>query len=381
MSVFKPKNSSMYHYRFMVNGVIKTGSTKTANKQAAERVEALKRTEAHAVIVLGDGERITIEDAFQKFCDSKQKLSSYRDYVARCNKQMGKTFDISKKAYVSCFGFKPSMYLDDLREKDIQRLIIEREKEGVTPQTVTHELSMWGQMNSLMKRLGYKTAVIDMADIKKHNNIRPPKGKLRFLSLDEEERLLAALDPKAKIPGVADYRLQSYDVRKERQDIYDFVVLLLDTGARHTEIAELEWTSVNLLDKTLNLFRPKVRNQSVLELSDRAYDILVRRKATSLSQWVFTDSRGGPRQYRLASFLTACKRAGLQDVTYHTLRHSFASRMVQAGLPITDLQQILGHANITMTMKYAHLSVQDSSRKAAAILNNLGRQKSLQHPN
>jgi integrase len=89
---------------------------------------------------------------------------------------------------------------------------------------------------------------------------------------------------------------------------------------------------------------------------------------------VFTDSsRVDVRRYTPTAFASACRRAGIEDCTYHTLRHTFASRMVQAGLPLTDVQQILGHATIHMTLKYSHLAPQESTKKAAALLNQINR--------
>jgi site-specific recombinase XerD len=52
----------------------------------------------------------------------------------------------------------------------------------------------------------------------------------------------------------------------------------------------------------------------------------------------------------------ACRRAGIQQVGWHTLRHTFASHLAAAGTPITSIQVLLGHANITMTMRYTHTS-------------------------
>lgn len=52
----------------------------------------------------------------------------------------------------------------------------------------------------------------------------------------------------------------------------------------------------------------------------------------------------------------ACDRAGIRRVGWHLLRHTFASRVVSRGVPIRTLQQLLGHASITMTERYAHLA-------------------------
>jgi site-specific recombinase XerD len=52
----------------------------------------------------------------------------------------------------------------------------------------------------------------------------------------------------------------------------------------------------------------------------------------------------------------ACRRAGLRTVRFHVLRHSFASQLVMAGVPLKVVQELLGHSTIEMTMRYAHLA-------------------------
>jgi integrase len=289
MSVSIPSNSRFYHYRFMLNGRIYTGSTKTANKAAALRYEASIRTEAHANVMLGDPERITLKDAFQKYLDTKKKLTSYNDYLTRTNKQLGIT-KTKDRQDATVFGFSPDKFLDTLKTSDMQHLIIERGNEGIQSSTLVHEIGIWAGMVTLMKRLGYKVPTIDFIHLRADNGVKPNKGNVRYLTVDEEQKLLWALDPKQKWPRQTTYEEMPEQMKRDKQDIFDLVILLLETGARYTEIAELKWCNVNILAQTLTLYRPKVKNVSTLELSNRAYDVLLRRfNDPQRNEWVFTN--------------------------------------------------------------------------------------------
>lgn len=379
MAVFKPKNSKNYHFRYMLNGKIHTGSTKSTNKQAAERFEQQHKNERHKCSVLGDPEAITLRLAIENYLESKRrKIGNFERLQRKCEKLLGITHDHfgGKK---QCFGFDPERKLHTIKEKDIQRLIAEREKEGLLPQSILNEMTIWNQLINLAKRMGYMIPDISIADLKKANGIKIGKGKLRFLTLDEEARLLEEIHPKKSVRGLANYEDQDNETRRKRQDLYDLVILLLDTGARYSEIGEIKWSSIDMLSRTIYLFRPKVQNQSILHMSNRVFEVLSRRfAAPNRTEYVFTDISGkGVRKYSCTGFSNACSRAGLEGVSFHTLRHTFASRMVQAGLPITDIQQVLGHASIQMTTRYAHLAPLQSSSRAVAILNQINSQKSL----
>lgn len=78
----------------------------------------------------------------------------------------------------------------------------------------------------------------------------------------------------------------------------------------------------------------------------------------------YNKATGKPYKDVKKSFATACRKAGIKDFHFHDLRHTFASHLVMAGVDITTVKELLGHKDIKMTLRYAHLA---SSHKVKAI--------------
>ena len=218
--------------------------------------------------------------------------------------------------------------------------------------------------------MGYQTNDLEFPEIKL------PKTPLRYLSEDEEKRFLANLDPKREGTGLRPYPERDAETKRCLQDAYDLVILLLDTGARYSEIANIEWSRINLEDRSINLWRPKVQNETVLYMTDRVYDVLARRVQFRTSPYVFQNRKGGPRGYVAQSIRKALRKAGLRDCRIHTLRHTHASRLIQNGMSVYEVREVLGHTDIKTTMRYAHLETKQVTSKARDVINRLNQKSS-----
>jgi integrase len=216
--------------------------------------------------------------------------------------------------------------------------------------------------NKLAKKLGYKAFECESPEVKRN------KHRLRYLTIEEEARLLNELDPRLKRKGLADPGERSESYVRMLQDNYDFVVLLLDTGARLNEIAKLQWKYVDLDKGVIHLWRPKVQNESIIKLSERAWSIMNRRVENKLNDYVFTNRYGTTAKVSVMSIRKAIDRAGLEGVTVHTFRHSFASRLIQNGASLYEVKEMLGHSSINTTMVYAHLCQDQTTTKAKEIM-------------
>jgi integrase len=159
----------------------------------------------------------------------------------------------------------------------------------------------------------------------------------------------------------------------------ELVVFLIETGARLSEALRLTWNEVELDRQPRGLakfMQTKSGKPRGVPLTTRVRDLLVAIKARQAGLTIHEPDRarvflyagkgragkGIPmssyRSYHTPhrAWETAVRRAGLGDLHLHDLRHTFASRLVMRGVPILAVSKLLGHASITMTMRYAHLA-------------------------
>lgn len=286
------------------------------------------------------------------------------------SKLLGSKIDNRTHEPVAVFGLDGSKRFDQLSNADAQRLVLERRNEGAADGTILVELTVWSQAIKLVKKLGFAVPAIDFASIKRDSKVKPHKGKVRFLTADEEAALLTQLHPDTVIRGVG-----SDDVYSQRVDAYDLAILLFDIGGRYSELAKLEWNQVNLGKRTIRLYRSKVKNESTLMMTDRVHAVLTRRHRDSAGgKYVFQSKDGTARKYSPRAFQSAFKRAGIEGATIHSLRHTFGTKLADAEVGAPDIQNLMGHADIKTTMIYVHASAKRASAKAVEVLNalNLG---------
>ena len=160
----------------------------------------------------------------------------------------------------------------------------------------------------------------------------------RFLSREEIGRLHRVLDSQT---------------RKGSREQADIIRLLLLTGCRKSEIVHLRWSEVH--DDALILADSKTGARKVA-LNSQARSIL-ERQPRDAGSFVFPSPRdpARPRGRDLPLWYRVRREADILDVRLHDLRHSFASHAVMNGVPVPVVSRLLGHSNVRMTLRYAHL--------------------------
>jgi len=377
MGLHKRENSSNWYYSFQARNKKYVGSTGTANKTRALQVEREMRNKIHAQQYLGEAEEISLRDALAKYMEPRKNYANYRGMDAISRKMFGSKQDPKTKREKPCYGLPLDLFLHEIQTQHIERLVAKRKAEGQKPATIKHEIGLIRATLREMHRLGYKT----------NRDVIFPQLKsayrLRYLDSNDEAALLRELDPKSVRNGVKTPQDRTPEMLRNIQDNYDLVIMLLDTGCRYSEAANLPWTAVNLDAGTLNIYRSKVNNEDVLFMTDRLREVVARRHAECRpdARYVFENKTGMARGYAAQGIKKAMDRAGVNDpdvvkekggkVTMHTLRHSYASKLVKNGVSLFEVSVLLGHSDPKMTQRYAHLAPNDASRKAVGIINTL----------
>jgi integrase len=146
----------------------------------------------------------------------------------------------------------------------------------------------------------------------------------------------------------------------------DVVVFAVNTGLRRGEICNLKWERVDLKNRVITVqsddrYRVKMGKFRIVPLNARAYEVLKKRFHQRNSDYVFTSEHG---QKINADFLSKrfkryLRLAGLgEEIHFHSLRHTFASLLAQARVPLYEIKELLGHSKISVTEQYSHLSPQ-----------------------
>ncbi len=275
----------------------------------------------------------------------------YNEYALVNNKpseQRNKKWGL-KGSLVPFFG---RTVVAEITARDIERYKTHEQARGIKHKTINNYLTM------LRKCLvtAYDWLELDGAP-PKIVWLKCPPAETKFLSEKECQRLLS------NAHGL----------------VHDMLLMALHTGMRQGEIRGLQWSSIDwlngiitvrhaLCDYSKRLGSPKSNRARHIPMTTEVRESLeTRRKPDG---YVFLDADGKPFNHkRLARRLEAViGRAELKHFGWHVLRHTFASRLSELGAPIVVVKDLLGHASIATTMRYAH-TAPPALRAAIGLLN------------
>jgi len=240
--------------------------------------------------------------------------------------------------------------LSSIGPSDIRAYIDKRKADGTAHGTINREIGLLSAaINYARMEWGW-----DIPNPAQGRRLREPEGRTRWITREEAGTLIetARIEPKA--PHLA-----------------DFIALALNTGCRRDELLQLDWRRVDLSMSLIHLEaqHTKSAKRRSVPINAHARAALISRLSYRASHcpdspWVFCDQKGERIQRIKRSWATCCKRAGIEDYRVHDLRHTCAAWLVSAGVPLTEVRDLLGHSSVTMTERYAHLARRISGRRS-----------------
>lgn len=230
--------------------------------------------------------------------------------------------------------------------------------------TVNRELTMMNRMLNIAKQLGW---VIENPFTHGESLVKLAKEEKRkvVLGRTDEARLLAACD----------------ETTTEGRRLRAIIILAVDTGMRQAEIYGLTWDDVDVGARSL-----RVRAENTKTLTERPVPMTARVR-DELTSWreTFKTTAGEP----LFGYTANVKRnygraraaAGLAHVRFHDFRHTFATRMIQAGTPVAEVGRLLGHTDLSrLLMTYRYIGTDDSTLSRAAALLDAANEAAMKQP-
>jgi len=295
--------------------------TGTSNRKLAEAILAkvtLSIVEGRFFDTLKEKDRTFKEmmDRYQSdYVVKKASQRSYRGYI---------------KNLVPFFG---DYILAEITPKRIVAYKAKRYCDGVTPATINRELAiMKAAFNLAIREWEWcRDNPVSKVSMEKENNKRD-----RWLTADDEEKLI---------------KVSPHWLR-------EVVLFALHTGMRMGEILSLTWDGVSLFRKTVTVFHSKNGERRTIPINRVVFELpkektKVRPIKTNLVFYGKVCTPMDDNNLRRA-FRNAVKKAKIENFRFHDLRHTFATRLIQAGVDIYKVQRLLGHKSPIMTQRYAH---------------------------
>ena len=309
---------------FTYNGRQVRQSTETDDKKLAEKIHHKVMTEVAEGKWFDKpaGERKTFGELMEKYL-AEHSLHN----------KTPKSYKRDKSLSAHLLRYFESLMLSELSPKLVSRYKVSRRQEGAKPKTINNELVLMNHaLNLCVKDWEWlRVNPIDKVSKEKVNN------KIdRWLRPDEEMRLLAS----------------------SNRWLAEIIVFAMSTGLRQSEILDLKRDQVDLFKKTLYIAEQKNKEKDVLPLNGKAMQVLKARASVRQLHdgYVFLNQNGGRINARnlIRAFRNACNKAEVKRFRFHDLRHTFATRLVQAGVDLYTVQKLGRWKSITMVERYAH---------------------------
>lgn len=317
---------------------------------------------------------ITLKDFIEK---------EYAPWVEVHRKSGSDAVQRIRRCFFGLFGNKPLVEIATLA---VEGWRTRRIKQGRSRETINRDIATF--KSALSKAV--KWSFIENHPLSKLELLKvDSSAKVRFLTKDEEARLRAALDEREIEMKVARERGNLW--REQRgyakypefglNDFADYlkpmVLLSINTGLRRGELFDLTWACVDLEGLTLTVVGEVAKSGKTrhVPLNREALQALIiwkaQHKRLQENELVFSGKDGKRLNNIKKAWENLLNRAEIENFRWHDMRHHFASRLVMAGVDLNTVRELLGHSDLKMTLRYAHLAPEHKANAVAKLLDSI----------
>ena len=320
MAVYRPKKSKFYWIDYYYKGTRYRESSESIRKRDAEQLLAQRKYEIRQGTFNPEVKR---DITFGEFLPDYMEWAI--DHKKRSTIERNELFLKHLEPYVS------GKRLSEIDIPLVERYKKKRKDHGASNATINRERSfLKAVLNKAVKWRVIKENPLQFMESLPETNLFN-----RYLTVDETHALIEASENHLK----------------------PLLVTSIYTGLRWGNVRKLKWSEVDLQNGVINLEDTK-NGVKIYPLPEVVRQEIMRVKKNSSLYIFLNPETGKPWRNLRAAFERAKKKAGIQGhFRIHDLRHSFASNLVMAGSDMKTVQELLGHRNITTTMRYAHLSM------------------------
>jgi len=262
-------------------------------------------------------------------------LKEYHAWVMLNKRYSSDKYDMNR--YKSLQLYFGGNRIDRIRHADAEEYQKQRKdgiliirKQNVSNATVNREVFLLKHMFKKAVEWGY----LKISPLRNVKMLKEPPGRIRYVKHDEWPRLIQECSP----------------------ELRNIVIFARHTGWRRGEIFNLQWTDIDWDTGLVTVKERKNNTNMIIPVMPIVFRLLERLRKTATSTYVFPGKNGERRNTLKTAFKAACRRAGIKDLRFHDLRHTFGFDCVEKGYNLAFIQMLMGHKSITSTMRYVHVT-------------------------
>lgn len=365
-----PSGHASYMVTWARNKAVTLGQVGKMTLEQARTESAQYLAEAHAhgePLAVSQERKVGVMPTFESFLTDHfdpWSLAHHRDAIN------------GSRAIRKSFGDLLTLRLDEIDARRIEQLRTTWLAGGLAPASANRNMT---RLRGVLTR-AVEWGVLEVHPLAKLKRLKVDRrGRVRYLKTEEEKALRKAMaDREATICAERDsankWRIErKKDVLPDLSKLHfadhlrPLVVMSINTGMRRGEVFNLTWADVDFKNKIITVEGTTSKSGQTrhVPINKELLEALTNWKKQSTSEgFVFPGKDGHRLDNVKKSWDGLLKLAKVEGFRWHDLRHTFASKLVMAGVPLNTVRELLGHSDLAMTLRYAHLA---PDSKAAAV--------------